>query len=42
METDQEPESDLLPVPQDDDLNATVIEVMTDIEVLIDGMAARW
>ena len=37
METDQEPESDLPPVPEDDDLNATVIEVMTDIEVLIDG-----
>ena len=25
------------PVPEDDDLNATVIEVMTDIEVLLDG-----
>ena len=25
METDQEPESDLSPVPEDDDLNATVI-----------------
>ena len=37
METDQEPESDLPPVPEDDDLNATVIEVMTDIEVLLDG-----
>ena len=37
METDQEPESDLTPVPEDDDLNATVIEVMTDIEVLLDG-----
>ena len=31
------PESDLLPVPEDDDLNATVIEVMTDVEVLLDG-----
>ena len=28
---------DLPPVPEDDDLNATVIEVMTDIEVLLDG-----
>ena len=28
---------DLPPVPKDDDLNATVIEVMTDIEVLLDG-----
>ena len=37
METDQEPQSDLPPVPEDDDLNATVIEVMTDIEVLLDG-----
>ena len=37
METEQEPESDLLPVLEDDDLNATVIEVMTDIEVLLDG-----
>ena len=37
METDQEPESDLRLVPEDDDLNATVIEVMTDIEVLLDG-----
>ena len=24
-------------VPEDDDLNATVIEVMTDVEVLLDG-----
>ena len=31
------PESDLPPVPEDDDLNATVIEVMTDVEVLLDG-----
>ena len=37
IETDQVPESDLLPVPEDDDLNATVIEVMPDIEVLLDG-----
>ena len=37
METDQVPESDLPPVPEDDDLNATVIEVMTDVEVLLDG-----
>ena len=28
---------DLTPVPEDDDLNATVIEVMIDIEVLLDG-----
>ena len=28
---------DLPPVPEDDDLDATVIEVMTDIEVLLDG-----
>ena len=27
----------MLPVPEDDDLNATVIEVMTDFEVLLDG-----
>ena len=25
------------PVPEDDDLNATVIEVMTDVEILLDG-----
>ena len=37
METDQVPESKLPPVPEDDDLNATVIEVMTDVEVLLDG-----
>ena len=37
METDQVPESELLPVPEDDDLNATVIEVMTDVEVLLNG-----
>ena len=37
METDQVPESELLPVPEDDDLNATIIEVMTDVEVLLDG-----
>ena len=32
IETDQVPESELPPVPEDDGLNATVIEVMTDIE----------
>ena len=37
METDQVPESELPPVPEDDDLNATVIDVMTDVEVLLDG-----
>ena len=37
METDQVPESDLHLVPEDDDLNAIVIEVMTDVEVLFDG-----
>ena len=37
METDQVPESELPPVPEDADLNATVIEVMTDVEVLLDG-----
>ena len=37
METDQVPESELPPVPEDDDLNATVLEVMTDVEVLLDG-----
>ena len=37
METDQVPESELLFVPEDDDLNATVIEVMTDVEVLLFG-----
>ena len=40
METDQESKSvpdDLPPVPENDDLKATVIEVMTDIEVLLDG-----
>ena len=31
------PESDLSPVPEVDDLNATVIEVITDVEVLLDG-----
>ena len=30
-------ESESPPVPEDDDLNATVIEVMTDVEVLLDG-----
>ena len=37
METDQESHSDLHPVPEDGDLQATVIEVMTDIKVLLDG-----
>ena len=37
METDQVPESELPLVPGDDGLNATVIEVMTDVEVLLDG-----
>ena len=37
METDQVPESELPPVPEDDDPNATVIKVMTDVEVLLDG-----
>ena len=37
METDQVPESELPPVPEDDDLNASVIEVMTDVEVLLYG-----
>ena len=37
METDQVPESDLPPAPEDDDLNATVIDMMTDVEVLLDG-----
>ena len=36
METDQGPLSDLPPIPEDDDLHAKVIEVMTDIEVLLD------
>ena len=37
METDQVPESELPLVPEDDDLNATVIGVMTDDKVLPDG-----
>ena len=37
METDQVPESELPPVPEDDDPNATVTKVMTDDEVLLDG-----
>ena len=37
METDQGPLSDLPPVPEDGDLHAKVIDVMTDIEVLLDG-----
>ena len=32
---------DLPPIPEDDDLNATVIEVMTDIEVLLDGSSVN-
>ena len=36
MDTDQVPKSELPPFPEDDDLNATVIEVMTDVEVLLD------
>ena len=36
-QTDQGPFSDLRLVPEDDDLHARVIEVMTDIEVLLDG-----
>ena len=36
METDQGSHSDLPPVPEDD-LHARVIEVMTDIKVLLDG-----
>ena len=31
------PESELHPVSEDDDLNATVTEVMTDVEELLDG-----
>ena len=31
------PESELPPVSEDDDLNAAVIEVMTDVEALLDG-----
>ena len=37
METDQVPESELPPVPEDDDLTATMIEVMTDAEVLLES-----
>ena len=37
METDQVPESELPFVPADDDLNATVKEVMIDVDVLLDG-----
>ena len=37
METDQGSLSDLPPVLEDDDLHARVIEVMTDVEVLLDG-----
>ena len=37
METDQGPLADLLLVPEDDDVHARVIEVRTDIEVMLDG-----
>ena len=37
LETDQVPESELSLVPEDDDLSAAVIVVMTDVEVLLDG-----
>ena len=37
IETDQVPESELPRVLEDGDLNPTVIEVMTDVEVLLDG-----
>ena len=37
METDQVPESELPLFPEDDDLNTTVIEVMTDVEVLLES-----
>ena len=35
------PKSDVPPVPEDDDLNATEIEVMTDVEVLLDELCTR-
>ena len=41
METDLMAESELLHVPEDDDLNATVIEVMTDVEVLFDDSSVE-
>ena len=37
METDQRPLSNLPPIPEDDDLHAMVIEMMTDVEVLLDA-----
>ena len=37
MESDRVPESEVLLVPKDDDLSATVIDVMTDVELLLDG-----
>ena len=37
METHQGPHSDLHPGPEDDYLHARVIDVMTDVEVLLDG-----
>ena len=41
METDQLPESELSLVLEVDDLNATVTEVMTDVEVLLDGSSVE-
>ena len=41
METDQLPESELPLVLEVDDLNATVTEVMTDVEVLLDGSSVE-
>ena len=41
METDQVPESEWPPVPEDDDLNATIIEVMTDVKVMLDGSPVK-
>ena len=42
METDQVPESELPLLPKDYDLNATVIDVMTDVEVLLDGSSVMY
>ena len=41
METDQLPESELSLVLEVDDLNATVTEVMTDVEVLLEGSSVE-
>ena len=41
METDQLPESELPLVLEVDDLNATVTEVVTDVEVLLDGSSVE-